>query len=401
MGLMVLTICRAQEFEHYFTDETLRIDYTLAGNIERQAVYMDEMSIMEHWYGKKRNLGTVPMEGNGQIIVRAHRGGEVIYRNSFSTLFQEWLTYDEARSTSKSFEHVSLIPMPKDTVDITVELYDNRRELSATMTHMVVPTDILIRKKGENHTAYKTIGAAKDMDNSIKIAYVAEGYTSGEMETFIRDARKAMEALFEHSPFKESRDRFNVVAVMTESAESGTSIPSQGIWRDTALKSHFDTFYSDRYLTTLHIKDLHDCLAGTPYEHIIVLVNTENYGGGGILNNYNLSMTHHANFEQVVVHEFGHSFAGLADEYFYDNELLDLYPTDVEPWEQNITTKVDMTGKPGMQKGELIEGAGYRRYGIYRSYEHCRMRENEYPEFCPTCKEAIMRVIDFYTEAHP
>lgn len=106
------------------------------------------------------------------------------------------------------------------------------------------------------------------------------------------------------------------------------------------MHSHFNTFYSDRYLTTLNLKDLHDWLAGTPYEHIIILVNTSTYGGGGILNSYNLAMAHHSAFKPVVVHEFGHSFAGLADEYAYEEEQIPMYPHDVEPWEENITTKV-------------------------------------------------------------
>ena len=111
------------------------------------------------------------------------------------------------------------------------------------------------------------------------------------------------------------------------------------------MSSHFDTFYSECYLTTLNLKDLHDQLAGIPYEHIIVLVNTPHYGGGGILNSYNLSMAHHRLTRPVVVHEFGHSFAGLADEYGYANEQIPMYPHDVEPWEPNLTTLVHFDEK--------------------------------------------------------
>ena len=128
------------------------------------------------------------------------------------------------------------------------------------------------------------------------------------------------------------------------SEESGTSVPSKGIWKNTALGSNFDTFHSERYLTTLNLKKVHDWLAGTPYEHIIILVNTDVYGGGGILNYYNLSSTGHKSFKPVIVHEFGHSFAGLADEYAYDWEEIPMYPLDVEPWEANITTLADFNG---------------------------------------------------------
>ena len=206
----------------------------------------------------------------------------------------------------KSFENVFLVPFPKDTVDITVELRNNRRQPTVSMSHTVNPKDILIRHIGEHSvTPYETLQKAADTTRCIHIAYIAEGYTEAEMPNFIEACQTANEALFAHEPFKSLRQRFNVIAVKAPSVESGTSEPSKGIWKNTALHSHFDTFYSDRYLTTLHLKDLHDWLAGTPYEHIIVLVNTEKYGGGGILNSYNLSMVRNSYFKPVVVHEFG------------------------------------------------------------------------------------------------
>ena len=114
------------------------------------------------------------------------------------------------------------------------------------------------------------------------------------------------------------------------SQDTGVSIPGKGIWKSTALDSHFDTFYSDRYLTTLHLKRLHDVMASVPYEHIIILANTENYGGGGILNSYTLTAADPFEFLPGVVHEFGHSFGGLADEYFYDDQYSTMYPSDTE-----------------------------------------------------------------------
>lgn len=408
----------AQDFNEYFTDKTLRIDYTFAGNESKQMIAVDELSVMPRWYGKKQHLAELPVEGNGQITVRDHHTGKVIYRNSFSTLFQEWITYPEAKTATKSFENVFLVPMPKDTADVTVDLRNNRRQVTTTLTHQVVPTDILIRKRGEHPTPYVTLQQAADTNRCIHIAFLAEGYTPAEMQTFLNDAKEATEALFAHEPFKGTRERFNVIAVEAPSTDSGTSIPAKGIWKRTALSSHFDTFYSDRYLTTLHLKDLHDWLAGTPYEHIIVLVNTEKYGGGGILNSYNLAMTHNKWFKPVVVHEFGHSFAGLADEYAYENEPLEMYPKDIEPWEQNITTLKDFHGKWEnlIEKGTKIptplskdehkaktkvgvfEGAGYALKGVYRGTQDCRMRINETPEFCPVCQQALKRLIDFYTK---
>ena len=394
----------AQDFNKVFSDSTLRIDYIFSGNANQQHIAVDQLNVMPRWYGKKQRLAELPIEGNGQITVRDHHTKRTLYRNSFSTLFQEWLTYDEAKHTSRSFENVFLVPMPKDTVDITVTLNDNRRETTTQLTHTVAPSDILIKRIGErNRTPFETLQTAKDTSRCIHIAFLAEGYRTDEMDIFLKDAAEATEALFAHEPFKAMRNRFNIIAVKAPSADSGTSEPSKGVWKNTALHSHFDTFYSNRYLTTLRLKTVHDWLAGLPYEHIIILVNTHQYGGGGILNSYNLSMTHHPSFKPVVVHEFGHSFAGLADEYAYDFEEIPMYPPDVEPWEQNITTKVKFSDKwqDMMEKVPsvgLIEGAGYSLKGIFRASHDCRMRTNDTPEFCPVCQRAIQRVIDFYTK---
>ena len=401
LGFFAIPSAKAQHFDTFFRDSTVRIDYIFAGNSRQQNIYVDKLNMMPRWYGKRHRLAQLPVEGNGQIIVRDHRSQQVIYTNSFSTLFQEWLSYPEAETSQRSFENVFLIPMPKDTVDVTVRLRNNRREIMASLTHSISPSDILIRQIGKDKTPYEIIQQSKDTLNCIHSAYVAEGYQQHEMDVFLDDVNTAVEALFSHEPFKKLRDRFNIVAVKSPSKDSGTSIPHDGIWLDTALGSHFDTFYSDRYLTTLNLKQLHDVLAGIPYEHIIVLVNTDNYGGGGILNSYNLSMTHHRSYKSVVVHEFGHSFAGLADEYAYENEQIPMYPNDIEPWEPNITTLKDFDSKWKDMESEgagLHEGAGYSLKGVYRAYEDCRMRTNEHPEFCPVCQRAIERLIRFYTD---
>ncbi len=346
------------DFDSWFVNKTLRLDYNFSGNAREQHIAVDELKQLPEWHGKRHRLAELPVQGNGQITVMDHATGKVIYRNSFSTLFQEWLSYPEAQATT--------------TVDIRVDLRNNRLEVMATLTHMVAPTDILIRHLGERGvTPYETLSKAADTSNCIHVAFVAEGYTKDEMNIFLKDARAAEDAIFSYEPFKSLKDRFNIVAVESVSEESGTSEPGNGIWRRTALGSHFDTFYSDRYLTTLNLKDLHDCLAGVPYEHIIVLVNTEKYGGGGILNSYNLSMTHHKLFRPVVAHEFGHSFAGLADEYAYEAEAIPMYPHDVEPWEKNITTKVNFKGKWEDLIGKdpeagFYEGAGYSLKGVWR-----------------------------------
>ena len=393
---------QAQRFEDYFEDKTLRLDYTFAGDVTRQQIYVDELVSLPRWYGRKQRLAELPLKGNGQITVRSLIDGTVIYRHSFSSLFQEWLATAEAKRTQKSFENVFLVPYPKSPVEIRVELFDYHDRVVCSFAHQVDPHDILIRKAGEHRvTPNITLQQAADTTRCIHVVFVAEGYQQQEMNVFLNDCRIAMESLFKHEPFKQNQNRFNIVAVMPPSVESGTSEPNKGIWKNTPLGSHFDTFYSDRYLTTLHLKKLHDVLAGTAYEHIIVLVNTERYGGGGIYNSYNLTYAHGPQFRPVVVHEFGHSFGGLGDEYPYGDDDP-MYFADTEPWEPNLTTKHDFNGKwenlVKEKKAGLIEGGGYLSKGVWRGFENCRMRTNEEPEFCLVCQQALQRLIDFYTK---
>lgn len=391
----------AQDFEQYFSDSTLRLDYIFAGDVNQQAIFVDQLSKSNRWYGRKHRLNELPLEGNGQITVSDKATGSVIYRHSFSTLFQEWLATEEAKRVSKSFENVFLVPYPKQPVNIRIELRDYHNRVTASLTHAVDPKDILIRKlECKAEAPYITLQQAADTTCCIHIAYVAEGYTAEQMGQYLDDCRTATESLFEHEPFKRLRNRFNIIALCSPSVDSDVSQPAQGIWLNTALSSHFDTFYMTRYLTTLHLKKLHDWLAATPYEHIIVLANTAHYGGGGIYNSYNLSYTRGEHFRPVVVHEFGHSFGGLGDEYPY-GDSDPMYFADTEPWEPNLTTS---TKKPAKWqnlidagKVGLVEGGGYLSKGVWRGQEDCRMRTNEYPVFCPVCQQALTRLIDFYT----
>ena len=383
-------------------DKTLRVDYIFSGTDKSVEISLDEMSCFDGWAGRRVNLDEVPVRGNGQISLTDVASGEVLYRQSFSTLFQEWQTTEEATRVRKSFENVFLLPMPDAQAKVRVELYDFWGNVSASLTHIVDPGDVLIRKMAPQVSRHQYLLKSGSPEDKIDVVIVAEGYTAEESEMFYNDARIAMDAILAHEPFGQYKDRFNFVAVALESNDSGVSVPGDGEWKDTALKAHFNTFYMDRYLTTLRLKNMHDRLCGIPYEHIVILANTDTYGGGGIYNSYTLTTAHHPAFKPVVVHEFGHSFAGLADEYYYDDQYVEYYYPDCEPWEQNITTLFDFESKwkDMLDAGEvqLLEGAGYQSKGVYRGSEDCRMHTNKAEAFCPVCQRAIGRIIEFYTE---
>lgn len=427
------TLC-AQNFDQYFENATLRLDYVMAGDAEKQDIYLDEMFRTDSWAGRRHHLSETLLAGNGQLTVREHASQEVIYTWTFSTLFQEWLMEDEAKHLKRAFEVSYNVPFPRHTVDVTITLTDSHNNVTAEMTHTIDPTDILIRHLDRSDAPVKYIHRGDTTNtNCIDIAILAEGYTEQEMPKFYADCLRAADALFEQEPFRSLAPKFNVIAVAAPSQESGPSVPSKGVWHNTACNTHYDTFYSERYLTSQSMHHIYDLLAGVPFEHVIVLVNTSKYGGGGIYNQLTFATSDHPTFKQVLVHEFGHSYGGLADEYAYDDMDTIWYPADTEPWEPNITTLKDFSSKwadmmlagtpiptpldptvPDYRKikaGDheamaklnasvsrvgVFEGAGYQTKGCYRPAQECRMKINEVRDFCPVCTRAIKRITEFY-----
>lgn len=430
-SILTATTVSAQDFNQYFEDNTLRLDYIFAGDSAKQAIYFEQAYKQPVWAGRKKRLAEKFLNGNGQITIRDHQTGQVIYVNTFSTLFQEWQSTAEATHVEKAFESSYNIPFPKKAIDVTVTLTDVHQKISSKLTHTIDPNDILIRPIGENNIPYRYILKSGDVSDCVDIAIVAEGYKENQMDKFYADCQRAADALFEREPFKSLKNRFNIVAVASPSLDAGPCIPRNHQWKRSAVNTHYDTFYSDRYLTTSSIHHLYDLLSGVPFEQIIVLVNSSTYGGGGIYNQVTLSTSDHATFKQVFVHEFGHGYAGLGDEYFYDDQYSSMYPADTEPWEPNLTTLVDFKSKwedmlplktkiptppanipdfktartekdlkkinDATQRIGVFEGGGYQSKGVYRPAQECRMKINEVKDFCPVCKRAIERITDYYT----
>lgn len=406
----------AQDFVQHFEDATLRLDYIFAGNNNSQAIYLDGMKTFNGWYGRRNNMDTLPLQGNGHITITDITGSDTLYMHSFSTLFQEWQSTEEATQVARSYENTFLIPMPKDKIQVTIELKNIHNGTKSYFKHTINPKDRLISRHPEKETLpYHYIHKAGDSRDKIDIVFIPEGYTKNEMKQFKEDCKESMKSIFRHKPFDKLKDRFNFIAVEIPSEHSGVSIPKNNIWKNTAVRSHFDTFYSERYLTTSNIKNLYNILDGVPCESIIILANTNEYGGGGIYNNYMLSAARGRDYKAVIVHEFGHSFAGLADEYFYDDQYVSMYPAGTEPWEQNLTTLTDFEskwkdmlpagtriptdadGKDIYTKIGVYEGGGYQSKGVFRPAQDCRMHTNKAPDFCPVCQRAISRIVNFLT----
>lgn len=432
MASVASALAQHNKFEENFRDSTLRVDYIFGGGPSGIHVMLDKQAKLAGWAGRRHNLNSVPYQGNGQIQVIDCQTGDTIYRNPFSSLFQEWINTPEAKEVENSFQNTFLVPLPNKEADIVVTLFNNRHNKIDELRHRYSPGDVLVATKGKNPLPHKYIHKAADPDQAIDIAFVAEGYTQEEMDSFINHATRISNEILKYEPYASNKSKLNFVAVMSPSRDSGVSVPLKGDWKDTAFGSHYSTFYSDRYLTAPEIHKMHDALAGIPYEHIVVLANTDQYGGGGIYNSYLISAAKNQFALPVAVHEFGHSFAGLADEYFYSGEEDDTYPLDIEPWEPNITTLVDFSSKwkdmvapdtkiptpwqevegtreekmkkdatKNNEKGLKIgvyEGGGYRSKGVFRPTVTCRMRDNYHPSFCPVCVQSIAKILEFYTK---
>lgn len=419
--LLSMSQLSAQTFEEHFENATLRIDYTFMGNAQTQHAALKELQQYPHWAGRRYNLDTAPLRGNGQVILRDKTSGEVIYRQPFSSLFQEWIVTPEAREVSRSFEATFLVPMPRQEVEAEIVLMNNRGEVQCALKHTIRPDDVLIRDLKEvEPLPHEYLHRGGSSEHCIDVCILAEGYTEAEMELFLQDARTAAEEILKYAPFNAYRERFNFIAVKSVSRHSNVSVPQDEVWCETAVNSNFMTFYMPRYLTTGSVYKLYDQVRNIPCEHLVVLANTDTYGGGGIYNSYTLTTAHHPHFKPVVVHEFGHSFGGLGDEYFYDtpDATDETYSLEHEPWEPNITTGVDFASKwadmistPEIEKPTapteerkanytvgLYEGGGYRTKGIFRPAVVCRMRDNVADRFCPVCERHLERVILHQTE---
>lgn len=402
-------------FDKYFNDKVLRFDFMLAGNSQKTVVYPVGMKEEQNWAGSMKNLIDPFNYGNFKYEVFDTGDNTLIYSRGFCTLFQEWQTTAEAKTIERSFYEVATMPFPKNKVRFVLSLRERNGLFSRLYETVIDPNDYFIRKENTINAGVTKVNYAGNPNECVDLAFIAEGYTASEMGKFRDDVRKMTAVLFAEPPFSDYKDKINIWAVETVSQDSGTDIPGEKVYLNTALNSSFYTFGTDRYLTTQDIKTVNDYAAIVPHDNIIVLINSNKYGGGGVYNYYSGTTVGHQLSQVVFIHEFGHGFAGLGDEY-YSSEVAyeDYYPLNVEPWEPNITTLVDFDLKwkksvanntpvptPPDQKYRKVtgvfEGGGYSAKGIYRSEFDCRMKSNNEKGYCTACREAVKKMIEFYT----
>ncbi len=403
-------------FDDYFENKTLRLDYVHTGDSLNDFYSIDELIEEPFWGGSKINLIDKFHYGKYRFEVYDEQLNKLIYSRGYSTLFGEWQSTEEAKHTVKSFSETVTFPFPKKPVIVKFYAYNRKNELLKKFEYRVDPENYFIKK--ERIAEYKNfeVIAAGNPAVKVDIVIIPEGYTEQEMTKFKEDCRRFAGYLFNCSPFNENKDKFNLWGIEAPSQESGTDIPNENIWKKTLVNSNFYTFGTERYLMTSDNKTLRNVASNAPYDQIWIIANSDKYGGGAIYNHYSFCVSDDSYSEFTITHEFGHGFASLADEYWTsDVAYQDFYPLDVEPLDPNITTLVDFEYKwkdlvevgtpiPTPQTEEFkdvvgaFEGGGYMEKGIYRPKQDCTMRSIVVNNFCPVCKRAIQQMIDFYSE---
>jgi IgA peptidase M64/peptidase M64-like protein len=325
--------------------QTMRVDYYHTGDAAQEIFSVDRVVIEPlPWPGNPSQAIDSSNLGKYFFEVRDAKSKQLLYARGFASIYGEWETTDEAKSTKRTFQESFRFPAPAAPVTITLKKRDPKNVFKEIWTTTIDPADQFVdRSKPAAPAPLITIQKAGDPENKVDFLILGDGYTAAEAKKFEADARRLTEVLFATSPFKENRRNFNVWALCPPAAESGISRPSTGVYHDSPIGATYDAFGSERYVLTFDNRALRRAAQFAPYEFIEVIANNRTYGGGGIFNLYSTVAADNAFGNYVFVHEFGHHFAGLADEY-YTSPVEYTTPSErVEPWEPNVTALFDVS----------------------------------------------------------
>jgi hypothetical protein len=332
-------------FEDYFLDETMRVDYHHMGDSEFEIISIDRIYRYGTWAGSLNNLIDNLNNGKYNLKVYDLNSGDLIYSKGFDTYFGEYQTGSEAlNGIKKTYHETALIPYPKNKIRFTIEKRNEKNILKEIFSIEIDNAEVNIVKDKVVDGSIKIFKNENNGDphSRVDLVVLGDGYTERETEKFKNDFERITKTLFEIEPYKSNRDKFNFYGVLKPSEESGTDEPRANIFKNTALGTTFNSLGSERYLLTEDNKTVRDAAAHVPYDALVIVVNHSRYGGGGIYNWLCTLTSDNQWFEYLFLHELGHSFAGLADEYYTsDVAYSEFYKIDVEPVEPNLTALVD------------------------------------------------------------
>ncbi len=440
---------------------TMRVDYFHSGNHDTEMFSLDQVVIEPlPWSGNMAQPLDKTSRGKYLFEIVDPESGDVAWSRSFSSIYGEWETTGESRRINRSFHESVRFPAQESVFELVMKKRGPGNKFVEVWRIELDPADVLVHRESAMFADH-VVAIHESGDPAIKVdlLLMADGYTADERDDFIAKAEEMTDVLFATSPFKERKDDFNIWAVIPPAAQSGISRPSTNTFRDSPIGATYDAFRSERYILTFDNKSMRRIASSAPYDFIEILTNTETYGGGGI---YGLFSTAAANSDwagYLFVHEFGHHFAGLADEYYTSSVKYETPDEITEPYEPNVTALLDPenlkwkkhvlpntplpTSWPKQefekhsiayqevrrkmraddvpeadmnqlfvdnqvfvetlfensgQKGIIgaFEGGNYQAEGIYRSEQNCIMFTRT-EAFCVVCAEAIEKVIDEYT----
>ena len=442
----------------------MRVDYYHTGNSHEEQFSLDRVVLEPlEWPGNLNKSIDESHLGNYLFEVREQASRKLVYSRGFNSVFGEWKATEEALHGNRTFSESLRFPTPEAPVEVSLKERDengvgaNWKEVWKTV---VDPKDKFVdRSRPPSPGALMELQKMGDPAAKVDLLVLGDGYTAAERPKFEKDARRFVEAIFSTSPFREHQKDFNVWGLCPAAEESGVSRPSTGIYRRSPVGTSYDTFGTERYVLTTENRTLRDVASFAPYEFIEILVNGQTYGGGGIFNLYATVAVDNLWAGYVGVHEFGHQFAALADEYYASSVAYLPSEKKTEPWEPNVTALLDpanlkwkdlvtpgtpvptpwnkdefdrfqreiqlqrkelrAAGKPEAEMDELFrkerekedamfgsekyarkvgafQGANYDANAYYRPEVDCIMFTRS-KTFCAVCRRAIERVIGMYT----
>ncbi len=454
---------QASGFDDFFTGRTLRFDYFHSGTFGEEHISVDRLRLEGDWPGRRNALLDDTNLGQFLFEVVDPQRNVVLYSQGFSSIYREWETTGEARrGVWRTFHESQRFPEPRQPVQLVLKKRSADGTFRELFTQVVDPTDRFVDRSPlvPRGTAWPVFENGSP-ETKVDLLILGDGYTEAELELYRSDAKAVAEALFSFPPFSRHKEQFNVWAIDVTSDASGVTRPRGGYWNDTPIGLSYNAFDSERYMLSFENRRMREIAALAPYDHLILIANDEKYGGGGIFNLYSTAAARSAQMPYLIVHEFGHAFAGLADEYYTSSvSYEDFNPPGTEPWEPNATALLDpenlkwrelvedgtplptpwnqdtydrlsldfqkrrnelrssgasekvmdeyfdevkaatsklLEAEPYYDQVGAFEGASYQARGLYRPGADCIMFTRNPETFCPVCSMAIERIIRLYT----
>ncbi len=344
--IAAVTFATAQDvrFEDYFVNKTMRIDYWHVGSKWKESVVLDRIYEQGIWAGNPDNLIYTFPYGRYRVMVYDAATRKLIYSRGYDGYFAEYKTTDPAaKGVERVFEQSALIPFPRHPILFAIERRDSVNTYHPEFEQRIDPSDYHINTQSPQRgdQIYTLVKNGHPHDR-VDIVVLSEGYTEAEKPKFESDLKRYCDILFSWEPYKSYKHLFNFTGIFSPSPQSGVDEPRQGKYRNTLMDATFNSMDSDRYLLTENNKVMRDVAAQVPYDFIVILVNSTRYGGGALFGCFSTVTSDGPWSEYVFLHEFGHNFGGLGDEYYSsDVAYSEFYTPGVEPTEPNLTALLD------------------------------------------------------------